>query len=120
MEICEQEQTKVYLATDPRYLRDAGVSLEHYLELHCSEENVDIASGCPGCFIRGFCGYNQWIGFNYGKKPTWIGSFFNLHTIKESFDGIAMFLGVLGLLILILPIPIGILIGHRMGKRRGE
>jgi hypothetical protein len=109
-----EEYKKISSETIKSRSRIRNYTLEEHLNLECSN-HPDIEDGHPEAFINGFCGYSQFIGFNYGKKPTLIGSFFNLHTITEAFDMSGM-IGIPLMFFFILIILISLIIGFIVGK----
>ncbi len=55
-------------------------------------QHPDVRSGHPEAFIRGTLGHNLWDGFDYGKKPGRLETLFELRTLKDTLDIMAMML----------------------------
>ncbi len=91
IELCEKEVNKM--------------GRQEYIDISCSH-HPDIENNHPEAFINGFCGYDLWEWFGYGKKPNKILTYFSPHNYKR-LGGMSIF----GVILVFLTIVSGFLIG---------
>jgi hypothetical protein len=74
---------------------DLQAATERYRIIHNQPNfqpahHPDVKSGHPEAFIRGTLGYELRDGFGYGRKPGRLETFFELNTLKDTRDIMAM------------------------------
>ncbi|MCJ7674308.1 MAG: hypothetical protein MUO33_04040 [Sedimentisphaerales bacterium] len=82
-----------------------------------AQDHQYVKSGHPEYFIKTTFGYDLWDGFGYGKKPGRLETFFELHTIGDTFSKMAGIMSLPYIAIVMCPF-IGGVAGFILGRRQ--